>query len=450
VASSCASETPALEVEGLACRHAGAARPVLADVELRLRRGECVWLGGPSGAGKTTLLRAVAGALPPGSAREGRVHATGGRPALLFQNVETQLLCTTAREEVGFGLEGLAPDTRADRTERALAGVGLGGFASRAVETLSAGEKQRLVLAALLAREPRVLLLDEPSSQLDPDGRRRLVALLDALKRRGHALLVADHLWEPYAALADRRIGLKEGRLAEPPEPHPPGARLAPRTRRWTGDETLAIEALEVRGEEGEPLLRDVSLRVARGERVHVAGRNGAGKSTLLRAAAGFASPARGTVRVGGDAPARAPLGRIGFLFQSPERNLFERSVREEVGFTLRRLGAPAAEREARVDELLARLDLAPLADRSPLRLSFGEQHRVALAALLAPRPALLLLDEPFAGLDLPARARLLEVIAHEQEGRPAAVVVASHDPLPVAGFAERELRLGRGRAHDA
>lgn len=447
MASSSASETPALEAEGLAVRHAGAARPVLADVELRLRAGECVWLGGPSGAGKTTLLRAIAGALPPGSLRRGQVRAAGGRPALLFQNVETQLLCTTAREEVAFGLDHLAAGERVGRTQRALAGVDLAGFGSRAVETLSAGEKQRLLLAALLAREPRVLLLDEPSSQLDPDGRRRMVSLLDALKRRGLALLIADHLFEPYAALADRRMGLKEGRPAEPPEPHPAAARLAPRRSAHAGEEALAIEDLEVRDEAGEALLRGLSLRIARGERVYVGGRNGAGKSTLLRAAAGFLAPARGRLRVGGVAPERAPLGRIGFLFQSPERNLFERSVREEVGFTLRRLGMPAAARDARVDELLDRLDLAPLADRSPLRISFGEQHRVALAALLAPRPALLLLDEPFAGLDLPARAQLLELVAREQERWPGAVVVASHDPLPVAGFAERELRLERGRA---
>jgi energy-coupling factor transport system ATP-binding protein len=408
-----------------------------------------VWLGGPSGAGKTTLLRAIAGVLPKGGSRGGRIRVQGGRPALLFQNVETQLLCTTVRDEVGFGLElqGIPTRDQARRVATALDALGLAAFLDRPVSDLSAGEKQRVILAALLALEPGLLLLDEPASQLDPPGRRCLVACLRALKRRGHAILLADHVFEPFADLADRRVLLKEGRLLATDvasEPPAPTGDLPPPLG---GEAALAIEGLWVRDAAGRDLLRDVSLEIAPGERVHLYGENGSGKTTLLRAAAGLLQPARGRVRTAGRRPsAGAPLvGRVGMLFQNPERNLFERSVQEEVAFALRRMGWPRARIEARVSEVLDRLALSQLRERSPLRLSFGEQHRVALASVLAPAPAALLLDEPFAGLDLESRHHLLELLAREQCLRGIAVVVASHDELPDSGWAHRRVELAGG-----
>jgi energy-coupling factor transport system ATP-binding protein len=408
-----------------------------------------VWLGGPSGAGKTTLLRAIAGVLPKEGRRDGQIRVEGGRPALLFQNVETQLLCTTVRDEVGFGLELRDVPTR-DRDERvatALDALGLADFLDRPVSDLSAGEKQRVILAALLALEPGLLLLDEPASQLDAPGRGRLVASLRALKRRGHAILLADHVFEPFADLADRRVRLEEGRLLATDgacEPPAPAGDLPPPA---LGEAALAIEGLWVRDAAGRDLLREVSLEVAPGERIHLYGENGSGKTTLLRAAAGLLQPARGRVRTAGLRPsAGAPLlGRVGMLFQNPERNLFERSVQEEVAFALRRMGWPRRRIEARVSELLDRLDLSHLRDRSPLRLSFGEQHRVALASVLAPAPAALLLDEPFAGLDIESRHHLLELLAREQRLGGIAIVVASHDELPAPGWAHRRVELAGG-----
>jgi energy-coupling factor transport system ATP-binding protein len=147
---------------------------------------------------------------------------------------------------------------------------------------------------------------------------------------------------------------------------------------------------------------------------------------------------------VGGAEPPAA-LGRVALLFQSPERNLFERSVAEELAFTLRRTGVRGARLEERVARLLERCGLAHLRERSPLRLSFGEQHRVALASLLAPRPDLLLLDEPFAGLDAESRGRVLELLDAEQREAGFAVLIASHDPLPAPGWAHRELALRQG-----
>jgi energy-coupling factor transport system ATP-binding protein len=209
----------------------------------------------------------------------------------------------------------------------------------------------------------------------------------------------------------------------------------------------LRIDGVRVRDAAGRELLRDVSLRVLPGERVHVRGANGSGKTTLLRAAAGLLQPERGRVRTVGVAPKAGAslLGRVGMLFQNPERNLFERSVEEEVAFALRRMGWPSRRVASRVAEVLDRFHLSPLRERSPLRLSFGQQHRLALASVLAPAPRLLLLDEPFAGLDLEGRHHLLEMLAHEQRRCGSAIVVASHDELPAPRWAHRRVELADG-----
>jgi energy-coupling factor transport system ATP-binding protein len=451
--SSASRPREALELRAFSYTWPGAIAPGLAGIDLCVRPGECVWLGGPSGSGKTTLLRAIAGVLPEAGRRGGKIRVEGERPALLFQNVETQLLCTTVADEVAFGLELRdipAPD-RDQRVSSALDAFGLAAFLRRPVGDLSAGEKQRVVLAALLALKPALLLLDEPSSQLDAPGRKHLVGCLRALKSRGHAVVLADHVFEPYAELADRCVGLKEGRLVPtdgPSELPATTGELAPPSE---GEAALAIENLCVRDAAGRDLLRDVSLDIAPGECVHVYGANGSGKTTLLRAAAGLLKPAQGSVRTVGVRPsAAAPLlGRVGMLFQNPERNLFERSVQEEVSFALRRMVWPRHRIEARVAEVLDRCALSQLRERSPLRLSFGEQHRVALASVLAPAPAVLLLDEPFAGLDLESRHRLLEMLAREQRRQGIAIVVASHDELPASGWAHRRLELADGALTD-
>ena len=443
-----------MRVEGLSYAPSADARPVLRDIDLALRAGECAVLTGPTGCGKSTLLRAIAGAVPPGGRLKGR-RALAGRCALLFQNVETQLLFTTVEEEVASGPlhAGARPQAARRRVSDALAQVGLEGFERRAVDALSAGEKQRVVLAALLALEPSVLLLDEPTSALDDAARRRLARTLAHLKQRGHAIVVADHLLDPFRELADRCWLLKEGSLRQasacppeaddPPPPPPPLERVA--------HDALHCQGLAVRDASGRQLLEEISFRVRRGERVLLTGPNGSGKTTLLRAIAGLLPPTAGRVLRPTAAPtgASAAVGEVGFLFQNPERNLFERTARDEVAFALRRMGRPRSALHRRVEEVLDLCGLGPQCDRSPLQLSFGEQHRVALASVLAPEPSLLLLDEPFSGLDPEARLRLLDVLAREQGRCGSGVLIAVHDERPLSRWAHRCLHLERGRLRD-
>lgn len=444
--------TALLHLQNLSYTYPGGAQTALSGVGFSLRPGDCLCLCGPSGGGKTTLLRAVQGLLTQGCL-EGRLERSGPRPGMVFQNLDTQLLCTTVSDEVAFAPQnlGLDPDQVRVRRERALAAVGLAELAQRNVEELSAGQKQRVCLAAVLAMEPRLLLLDEPLAQLDQAGREALVQTLLRLKRAGHALLLSEHNTGPLAPLADG-YGLLDGRgrwqgvSPRPPAPPPPQP-LPPDGPQREGPAVAQAAGLVLAGREG-PVLDGAELNLGPGRRVHLFGRNGAGKTTLLRCLAGMLRPQEGRLRVVGQTPPKPEtiFGLVGYLLQNPQRQLFEETVRAEVAFTLKRLGLARREIERRVDQALEMCQAAHLAERPPLALSWGEQHRVALAAVVAPRPRLLLCDEPLAGLDWAQRGHLLAVLARLSREHGSTVLIASHDPLPQPAWAQESLLLQGGR----
>ncbi|MFH1033960.1 MAG: ATP-binding cassette domain-containing protein [Pseudomonadota bacterium] len=444
---------PVLRVRDYSYTYAGAETPALAGLDLELGRGECLCLAGASGSGKSTLLLAAQGLLSQGQSQgEMALNPPAGdgvAAGLVFQNAETQLLCATVEDEVSFGPHNLGWPAELVRrgVARALVDCGLEHLGSRNVEELSAGQKQRLALAAVLAMSPRLLLLDEPSAQLDAQGRRDLVAVLGRLKARGTTLLVADHNLAAFASLADRVAWLRRGRLLwsqpadldsppAPQRPSPPAEEVA-----------LSVRGLKVDGPGGR-VLDGLDLQVRRGELVHILGANGAGKSTLLRSLAGLLRPRAGTVSLAGVGRPRPErlLGSLALLFQNPQRQLFEDQVLAELAFSPRRLGLDQAQISGRVEEALALCELEGLARRSPLALSFGEQHRVALASLLGCRPRVLLCDEPFAGLDPAQRRRLLTRLRRLRRQNGTAVVIASHDPLPWPDWAHTRWLLREGR----
>jgi energy-coupling factor transporter ATP-binding protein EcfA2 len=188
-------------------------------------------------------------------------------------------------------------------------------------------------------------------------------------------------------------------------------------------------------------------MRIHSGELIHLFGRNGAGKSTLLKCIAGLMTPDSGSIQAVGiekPLPDRL-LGKLGFLFQNPQRQIFEDTVYEEVAFSLKRMGMSKGEVKNRVMEALTFCDVSDLSDRPPLTLSFGEQHRVELASVIAPRPEVLLLDEPFAGLDFVQRHRILQILSELNQRYGTAVLIASHDLLPQPHWADRILNLKGG-----
>jgi energy-coupling factor transporter ATP-binding protein EcfA2 len=481
---------PVLRVEDLAYTYGGAAAPSLRGVSLTVAPGEFVVVAGLSASGKSTLLRAAAGLVPHfhGGTFAGRVvvggldtreHGPGPISAVagtLFQDPETQIVLGTVRNELAFPLEnrGAAPAAVARGVEEVALALGIEALLDRATSELSGGELQRVALGAALAGRPRLVLLDEPTSQLDPVAGDELVWLLRRLNEEwGTAVVLAEHRLERCLAHADRVVVLEDGAIAcdasprefltwageRAPALQTPGARLfaraglrpppagvkearatlrahglldeasappapEPPPRRRRADKTAAALAcrdvwVELHG--GRAILRAVDVRLGPGERVALMGRNGAGKSTLLRHLGGLQKPTRGRIEA---------AGRVALLLQNPNDYLLHERVADE---------APAA--------ALRAVGIDHLADRHPRDLSGGERQRLALAIVMGAdeRPAAVCLDEPTRGMDRAVKGELadrLRTLATEG----VAVLVATHDAEFAAAFAERVVLLADGR----
>jgi energy-coupling factor transport system ATP-binding protein len=423
-------------VDGLRFAYAGG-EPVLRDVALRIDDGEHVALLGASGSGKSTLLRALAGLVPHfhggtfagnvvvagRDTRETRPSALAGDVATVFQDPEDQIVMARVANEVSFGLENLGtePGEIWPRVEEALALVGAEHLAERATAELSGGELQRVALASALALRPRLLLLDEPTSQLDPAA---AAAFFEIVERLPCAVLVSEQRPARPLAHAQRVVFMDSGRIvldapreeavawlaAERPLylPHEPGVSCRLRDVSFAYGETQVLDG--------------VSLEVRRGEVVALAGPNGAGKTTLAQIACGLLEPASGDVE----------HARAAYLPQDSGRHLVAERVLDEVA-----LGAG----EERARRWLRRLGLDEHADRHPRDLSAGERERLALAAVLALEPELLVLDEPTRGVDPERKAELARLLRSEAPAR--GTLVVTHD-LPFATeVADRVVELG-------
>jgi energy-coupling factor transporter ATP-binding protein EcfA2 len=477
-----------LELDRVTYRYPDAQRPALDDVSLTIGAGEFVVLAGRSGSGKSTLLRTASGLVPHfhGGTLAGCVSVAGtdtrtqtpaqlaGAVGSLFQDPETQVVMNTVRAELAFPLEnrGDTGPAVARGVEEAALALGIGHLLERPTSELSGGELQRVALAAALAGRPSLVVLDEPTSQLDPVAGDELFALLRRINEDSDAaIVISEHRLERCLATADRVIAMAHGRIvcdgspreflswasASEPALATPGARLlrglglrpvpgvkaARAALRANGLDTIAgaheppIAAMAGRPAprrevalgvdrvwhelaHGPTILRSASLSIGPMERVALMGRNGAGKSTLLRHAAGLMRPTRGRIR-------RA--GRVALLLQNPTDYLVHETVAQEASAIA-----------------LHAAGLTAFADRHPRDLSGGEKQRLALAIVLddaGDPPAVVCLDEPTRGMDRAHKHELAQLLG----GLDAAVLVATHDPEFVAAFADRVVLLADGAA---
>ena len=487
---------PILSFEHVTYRYPGVAAPALHDVSLEVHPGELCLVAGLSGHGKSTLLRAACGLVPHfhGGRFAGRVQLArldtrehsparlGAVAGALFQDPESQLVTSSVRSELALSLEsrGHGATAVARGVEEVALALGLDALLDRSIHALSGGEQQRVALAAALAGRPPVVLLDEPTSQLDPVAGDELIGLLRRLNQEWETtILLAEHRLERCLSAADRVIAMRSGALAHDGDPSsflrwasdaapalqtpgakmfalaglrppPVGVRQARRTLRANGllaDEHEAkparpaarrgrrrrrAAALDLRGvwhelRDGPAILRGVDLTLDAGESVALMGRNGAGKSTLLRHAAGLLTPTRGSVK-------RA--GRVALLLQNPGDYFVHERVADET--------SQAALRAAGLQQLAA---------RNPRDLSGGERQRLALAIVEdggepsapADRPAVLALDEPTRGMDREVKAELAQEL-RQRAADGQAVIVATHDPEFAAACARRAILLADGR----
>jgi len=423
-------------VRELTFSYPGATRPALAGVSLDVEPGEFVALLGASGSGKSTLLRALAGLVPHfhGGRFAGRVEVAGldtrvvrpaqlaGIVATLFQEPEDQVVLSRVELEVAFGLEnvGIGPSEILGRAREALAAVGAEHLAERDVRELSGGELQRVCLASALALEPQLLLLDEPTSQLDRDAAE---ALFEHARAHGCAVVVAEQRPELPLVYADRVVFLRDGRTADTVPPS--WSELPPvTTARAVGEEVVTLDGVSFAYPGGPPVVVEESLALHRGEVVALVGPNGVGKTTLAKLAAGLLAPSAGRV---------LRFGSAAYLPQDPGRYLVAETVLNEVALAAGR---------ARAERTLARLGLAALAMRHPRDLSSGERERVAIATVLAVEPDVLLLDEPTRGVDPERKAELAALLRTESPAR--VTLVITHDRVFAHAVADRVVALGR------
>jgi energy-coupling factor transporter ATP-binding protein EcfA2 len=442
-------------------------------------------LGG-SGSGKSTLARALVGLIPGDLPGElvGELSVGGAAPSpelggLLFQDPASQLVMERAGDDVAFGLENLAwsPERMCERVPEALAAVGLQGFEERRTNRLSGGEQQRLALAGVIAPDRPVLILDEPTANLDPAGSAAVFRRIrEVAARHAQTVVLIEHRVEAAWALADRVLVLDGGgvlafgtrdevldRSADieaagvwlPPSREQAAARQRRRPPIIGPSDAAGREPVEhlpvvdVREawfgfEPGHAVLHGVSLQVLPGERVCLVGPNGSGKTTLLRLITGSLRPTAGLANVLGRDPARLHppevARRIGFVAQDAEIGFMAETVAEEVGLGLQ------GDDEARAYELAARLGLAlsSFGARSPYTLSGGEQRRLSLVVALARRPPLLVLDEPTYGQDRRGFEALVSAI-DELVTAGTAVLATTHDERFVAAVADRVVTLDEG-----
>ncbi|HLW70394.1 MAG TPA: energy-coupling factor transporter ATPase [Candidatus Binataceae bacterium] len=512
---------PAATLEQVSFAYRGSDRPALRDIDLVLKPGEMVGIMGASGAGKSTLVKCLNRLVP--SFEDGDFHGVlklAGREVgdarvcelapmvgMVFQDFEAQLFSTNAGFEVAFAMQqiGMARDEILARIAPALAAVGLAGFDARDPTSLSGGEKQRLAIAAVLALRPQVIIFDEPTSDLDPEGRAEVLALIHRLRSDGLSLIVIEHEAEELRA-CDRIIMMRDGAIIVQDSPaavltrldlleacgvHPPDLNralallgiaehadsveaaerlvrqrlsmkdglapapdrdspVAPTPAQSAVTTPLAeVRALSFAYANKRPVIDSINLKIAPGEFIAIVGQNGSGKTTLAKHLVGLLKPASGVVLLAGrDRAAMRPVESAplaGYVFQNPDHQLFAATVEDEVAFGPRNFGLDAAEVEQRVTEVLRAVNLEDARARDPFLLGKGERQRLAVASVLALRPRILILDEPTTGLDYREQRRMMGLIADLNRAG-IAIVIITHTPWLVAEYAHRVVLLRQGR----
>ncbi|MDQ3930632.1 MAG: energy-coupling factor ABC transporter ATP-binding protein [Chloroflexota bacterium] len=511
---------PPLAAEGLRLRYPGEGRVVLKGVDLTLRRGEVKLLLGPSGAGKSSLALTLNGLIPhqmEGDIR-GRVLVNGtpttettlaaitSQVGMLFQDPEAQIATLTVADEVAFGMENLLvpPGEMPGRIESAIERTGLEGLEGRSTSALSGGQKQRLALASTLAMGVGVLVLDEPTANLDPAGTSDFFKLLAQLKSEGCSVLVIEHkldelieqvdsvavldwegqialdgpprqvlaegrelleqlgVWVPQACEAANRL-LDRGLALEryPLTVEEALATLRPLVQAKSGftpqgsellppkPALISVEGLSYRYPQGEHALCEANLQIQEGDFYALLGPNGSGKTTLARHLVGLIRPQAGLITLGGKELTRLPpavLSReVAYVFQNPEHQFVALTVYDELAYSLRALKLPESEVRARVDRLVNEFGLEQHRRSNPFSLSQGQKRRLSVATMLALQPKVLILDEPTFGQDRENATRIMQELQRLNSSG-VTIVMITHDMKLVGEYARRAGVLIDGR----
>jgi energy-coupling factor transporter ATP-binding protein EcfA2 len=510
-----------ISIEDLSFAYSDTDRPVLRDISLEIGEGEFVLVTGPSGGGKSSLCRCLNGLIPHfyGGKIHGRVlvdgmdtlkHSTkelATKVGFVFQDPENQLVSLDVEREIAFGLENLAfpRDLIAKRVEESLDALGIAHLRYRQLSELSGGEKQKVAIASVLALHPGILVLDEPTSELDPKGAEEVLSVITRLNDElGLTVILIEHRLDRVLQYADRLLVLSEGRVVVDGEVRdvmtnhypelsrigvgvPPVIRLiqglrergvridrvpltvkegraiireifenlppVPGTGGGNGQEItrplVEVRRLGYTYPNGLSALRNINLKVGEAEFITIMGRNASGKTTLAKHFNRLLLPTKGSIRVGGldtrEATVAEMARKVGFVFQNPNDHLFADTVYDEIAFTLKNLSSSRGEIELGTAEMLKRFELGEYRNQYPRSLSGGEKQRVALASVLVTKPKVLILDEPTRGMDYRLKSELMRFL-EEYRAEGNTVILITHDVEIVAEYADRVILLSEGR----
>lgn len=508
-----------IKIQNFTFYYGGAGKPALKNINLEIEDGEFVLVTGPSAGGKSSLCRCINGLIPHfyGGKVAGGVEVQGlntaqhspkelaTRVGMIFQDPENQLVTLDVEREIAFGLENLAfpRDLIAKRIEESLDTLGISALRHRPIHELSGGEKQKVAIASVLALHPETLILDEPTSELDPKSAEDVLSIAQRLNDElGITVILIEHRLDRVIQHVDRLVVLAGGIIIADGKTRnilhnnyqeifdvgvgmPPVIKLAhqletmgitgnrtplsvkegrmmfqgafQRTSRQSpqrGERSVGRPIIEVKKlwhvyPDGPTALKNISLRISEGEFVAIMGRNASGKTTLVKHFNGLLKPTKGSVVVDGIDTRKATIAelakKVGFVFQNPNDHLFADTVEEEISFTLKNFGFDNEKIRLRVDQVLERFELNEYRREYPRALSGGEKQRVALASVLAIQPKILILDEPTRGMEYRLKAELMNFL-HEYADQGNTVILVTHDVETVAEYADRVILLGEGK----
>ncbi|MBA2174858.1 ABC transporter ATP-binding protein [Halobacillus locisalis] len=495
---------PILRTENLTVTYEEQQSPVLQDINILIEQGEAVLLLGPSGSGKSSLTHCLNGLFPRelDGSLTGNVYIDGQnttdyqpgeiarKVGVVFQDPDTQFCMITVEDEIAFGLENLNIPHKAmvEKVDQALQWVGMTDHKLAKISDLSGGQKQKVALACILAMEPEVLILDEPTANLDPVATRDFIDLLKHLKQKlGFTLLVIEHKLEGWLTFLERvivfsengtinhdgplhhhlqfhaakldtmgirlpfatRTSLEEHR--QPPHPlfvtdlpDPPSLQEETFLEKAKGDALVSMKHATWKS-----IIHDVDVTIHEGEWIAIAGENGSGKSSLSKILAGIQKPSSGTVFLKGRPlkkwAQQALRKEIGYVFQNPEHQFIADSVYDEVAFSLRHSGIAEEEQQTLVQETLAFCRLEGMEHQHPFLLSQGQKRRLSVATMIVDQQRLLFLDEPTFGQDERSTAELMALLEQKHDNG-ITIVMITHDMELVDRYADRVLVIKEGR----
>ncbi len=507
-----------IKIKDFTFHYSGVEKPALNNISLEIEDGEFVLVTGPSAGGKSSLCRCMNGLIPHfyGGKVAGSVEVQGlntlansprelaTRVGMIFQDPENQLVTQDVEREIAFGLENLAfpRNLIARRIEESLDTLGIAALRYRPVYELSGGEKQKVAIASVLALHPEVLMLDEPTSELDPKSAEEVLSIVQRLNDElGITVILVEHRLDRVVQHTDRLIVLERGEIVVDGRTRdvlhknyqeiaaagigvPPVIKLAHQlkaagitdmqTPLTVKEGRMMLQEIfqKISGELPEPdeknigkpvievaklwhvypdgptALRNINLKINQGDFVAIMGRNASGKTTLVKHFNGLLLPDRGLVSVDGIDTRKTTVAgltkKVGFVFQNPNDHLFADTVEEEIGFTLKNLGLDNGEVRTRIDEVVTRFKLDEYRKQYPRALSGGQKQRVALASVLAIQPGILVLDEPTRGMEYRLKAELMDFL-REYAARGNTVILVTHDVETVAEYAARVILLSEG-----